>query len=102
MWERYCRGVQVVIFMVDASDEKNFPAAKKELEELIFKVQNIPLLVLANKNDLPDAKTADEVSAALDLASIKDREVCVYNVSCKNVFNIDTTMDWILKHVKSA
>ena len=54
-----------MIFMIDAGEEKNFPAAKKELEELIFKVKNIPLLVLANKNDLPEAKTAEEVAKAL-------------------------------------
>lgn len=114
MWERYCRGVQVVMyvyciyknkyffsFIVDASDPNSFPAAKKELEELTFKVTSVPLLVLANKNDLETAKTSEEISKALDLDSIKDREVCIYNISCKNVFNIDITMDWILKHVKA-
>jgi ADP-ribosylation factor-like protein 8 len=44
-------------FVVDASDEAKFPEAKEELHQLMAKPQlaNIPLLVLGNKNDLPNA-----------------------------------------------
>ncbi len=90
--------------VVDAADEANFPAAKKELEELLSKnsLQQTPILVLANKNDLPGAKTADELKEALDLGAIKDRELGVYAISCKSALNIDVTMEWILKHAKTT
>ena len=32
MWERYCRGVSVIVFVIDAADPKNFPDAAKELK----------------------------------------------------------------------
>lgn len=43
--------------MVDAADQEKFETAKKELQELMSKppLAGIPLLVLANKNDLPEA-----------------------------------------------
>ncbi|VDN40144.1 unnamed protein product [Gongylonema pulchrum] len=57
MWERYCRGVNAIIFMVDAADEDKLEASKNELSQLLDKPQldSIPVLVLANKKDLPGA-----------------------------------------------
>jgi len=35
MWERYCRGVQVIVFVIDAADQKLFTTAHKELQALL-------------------------------------------------------------------
>merc|ERR1739841_142680 len=57
MWERYCRGVSAIVYVVDAADAENIPTAKTELQELLSKpaLEGIPTLVLGNKNDLPAA-----------------------------------------------
>ncbi|KAJ7405074.1 hypothetical protein BTVI_70350 [Pitangus sulphuratus] len=57
MWERYCRGVNAVVYMVDAADLEKVEASKNELHSLIDKPQlhGIPVLVLGNKRDLPGA-----------------------------------------------
>jgi ADP-ribosylation factor-like protein 8 len=57
MWERYCRGVEVIVFVVDANEQKSFQLAKKELKALLQKptLNGIPLLTLLNKNDLKTA-----------------------------------------------
>merc|ERR1711976_799604 len=85
MWERYCRGVQAVVFVVDSADMDNLEAAKIDLREPLSKpsLTGIPLLVLGNKNDLQDALTANELVDRLDLKAFKDREVCIYSISCK-------------------
>jgi len=103
MWERYCRGVQAVVFVVDSADMDNMDAAKNELKELLSKpsLTGIPLLVLGNKNDLQDALTANELVDRLDLKAFKDREVCIYSISCKQQSNIDKVLDWLTKHAKS-
>jgi len=36
-----------------------------------------------------------------DLKSITDREVCCFMISCKNSTNIDSVIDWLVKHSKS-
>eukprot|EP01063_Lacrimia_lanifica_P027046 TRINITY_DN373_c0_g3_i1.p2 TRINITY_DN373_c0_g3~~TRINITY_DN373_c0_g3_i1.p2 ORF type:complete len:189 (+),score=95.58 TRINITY_DN373_c0_g3_i1:142-708(+) len=104
MWERYCRGVNAIVFVVDSQDRANIDAAQKELMELMGKkaLEKIPLLVLGNKNDLPGHMNETELSAALDLDMIKDREVCVYSISAKNAVNIDVTLQWLIKHAKKA
>jgi ADP-ribosylation factor-like protein 8 len=103
MWERYCRGVDAIVFVLDASDQAKLSSAKTELYSLIEKpvLKGIPLLVLANKNDLQEAISVDEVIETLSLRSITDREVACYSISAKNSNNIDKVLEWLMKHAGS-
>lgn len=55
MWERYCRGVNAIVYMVDAADPDKIEASRNELHNLLDRPQltGIPILVLGNKRDLP-------------------------------------------------
>lgn len=57
MWERYCRGVNAIVYMVDAADPDKIEASRNELHSLLDKPQlaGIPVLVLGNKRDMPQA-----------------------------------------------
>eukprot|EP00296_Roombia_truncata_P001061 JP436779.1.p1 GENE.JP436779.1~~JP436779.1.p1 ORF type:complete len:188 (-),score=35.96 JP436779.1:41-604(-) len=98
MWERYCRGVNCIIFVLDAADETGFERAKTDLHDLLSKpsLQGIPLLVLGNKNDLSQALTVEALIETLNLGDLKGREVCCYSVSAKNQTNLDVTIEWIV------
>lgn len=69
MWERYCRGVQAIVFVLDAADQDTVEQARNELLELLAKpsLRGIPLLVLGNKNDIPGALSTGEIIEQLDL-----------------------------------
>jgi len=60
------------------------------------------VLVLANKNDLPDAASSDDIIQKLDLKSVTGRDVCCYSISAKNSVNIDVTLEWLIKHSTSV
>ncbi|VDP93092.1 unnamed protein product [Echinostoma caproni] len=64
MWERYCRGVNAIIYMVDSADHDKLEAARNELHSLLDKPQllGIPVLVLGNKKDLPNALAEHDIS----------------------------------------
>ncbi|KAJ9077064.1 ADP-ribosylation factor-like protein 8B [Entomophthora muscae] len=104
MWERYCRGVNAIVFVIDAADPDKLEGAKSELKNLLEKPQlaNIPVLVLGNKNDLPESLTVDQLIDVLNLKAITNREVSCYSISAKNQVNIDITLQWLIKHAKSA
>jgi ADP-ribosylation factor-like protein 8 len=72
----------------------------QELHDLLAKppLQGIPVLVLANKNDLATACGVEEIIEKLKLSEIEGREVCCYSISAKNNSNIDITLDWLIKH----
>ncbi|SGY83941.1 BQ5605_C009g05665 [Microbotryum silenes-dioicae] len=99
MWERYCRGVNAIVFIVDSADQDSFPSAKAELHALLEKPQlgGIPLLVLGNKNDLEGYAKVEEVISALALSTITNREVSCYSISAKSKKNIDITLSWLIK-----
>ncbi|KAL7206359.1 hypothetical protein ACSBR2_019139 [Camellia fascicularis] len=102
MWERYCRAVSAIVYVVDAADQDNLPVSRSELHDLLSKpsLSGIPLLVLGNKIDKPEALTKQALTDQMDLKSIADREVCCFMISCKNSTNIDTVIDWLVKHSK--
>lgn len=120
MWERYCRGVSAVVFVVDAADEERFETAKVELHDILARpaLAGIPVLVLANKSDLPNAvKSVDaivdifalktlgqpntsgaEPDASASSTPIQSREIACYSISAKNKTNIDVTLEWLIAH----
>nr|ADE76986.1 unknown [Picea sitchensis] len=79
------------------------PISKSELHDLLNKpsLHGIPLLVLGNKIDKPEALSKQALQDQMGLESITDREVCCYMVSCKNSTNIDVVIDWLVKHSKT-
>ncbi|KAK2664859.1 hypothetical protein Ddye_003433 [Dipteronia dyeriana] len=103
MWERYCRAVSAIVYVVDAADYENLSVSKCELHDLLSKssLNGIPLLVLGNKIDKPNALPKDDLTERMDLKSITGREVCCFMISCKNSSNIDAVIDWLVKHSKS-
>ncbi|KAI8986030.1 ADP-ribosylation factor-like protein 8B [Pilobolus umbonatus] len=104
MWERYCRGVNAIIYVVDSADHDMLEVAKVELKDLLERPQliHIPVLILGNKNDLEDALSAEELIEILQLKSITNREVSCYSISAKNHVNIDVTLQWLIKQGKRS
>jgi len=98
MWERYCRGVNAIVFIVDSADTEALPVAKEELHALLEKpvLEGIPLLVLGNKSDLEEKLSVDELIEALDLRSISHREVSCYGISAKEETNLDAVLQWLV------
>ncbi|PHH68946.1 hypothetical protein CDD82_167 [Ophiocordyceps australis] len=99
MWERYCRGVNAIVFIVDIADVALIPQAKDELHSLMDQpsLGAIPLLVLGNKSDLPQKLSVDELIDELDLKSIQGREVCCYGISAKEETNLDAVVQFLVK-----
>jgi small GTP-binding protein len=69
MWERYCRHVQAIVYVVDAADHERIDESSKLLHDLVARptLQTVPLLVLGNKNDLPHALSTPELKARMRL-----------------------------------
>jgi len=65
LWKHYLAGTNIVIYVVDCADEKRLAEAKTELDALLLEDElvGVPLLVFANKQDVPGAvKVTDLVN----------------------------------------
>ena len=98
------RGVNAIVYMVDASDMEKIEASRNELHNLLEKPQlaGIPVLVLGNKRDLPEALDENGLIEKMNLNAITDREICCYSISCKEKDNIDITLQWLISHSKGG
>ncbi|KAM9741452.1 ADP-ribosylation factor-like protein 9 isoform 2-T2 [Menidia menidia] len=72
-WQKYMSRALLLVFVVDSSDPKLFPVAKQHLMELLSNRPRLPLMVLANKQDLPGACSITELHGALELALVGER-----------------------------
>jgi ADP-ribosylation factor-like protein 8 len=99
MWERYCRGVDAIVFIVDIADMDVLSQAREELHALMEheSLNGIPLLVLGNKTDLPDTLSVDELIDSMDLKNVSHREVSCYGISAKEETNLDAVIQWLMK-----
>jgi len=97
MWDRYCRGVDAIVFVVDSYDRDKLPTAEFELHTLLDKpeLSGVPLLVLGNKNDLPGCVPVEELIRLLNLSTIQDRPVSCYSCSMKSSHNLDIIIKWL-------
>lgn len=68
LWKKYALGVEGIVFLVDAADRSRFAEAFEELQHLLNEplLSHIPIAVLAQKMDLPEAVCETEFRQAFD------------------------------------
>lgn len=71
-WEHYYQDTAGLVFVVDSKDKTRMAEAKQELEKILGNnnLKGLPLIVLANKQDLPGAASAGDVAEILNLKEI--------------------------------
>jgi ADP-ribosylation factor-like protein 6 len=78
LWETYYKNVSGIVFVVDSSDKLRMCVAKDELDLLLshndIKTSVAPILVFANKSDLPGALEAADVSLYLGLPQLSQSQ----------------------------
>ncbi|XP_049416305.1 ADP-ribosylation factor-like protein 4D [Epinephelus fuscoguttatus] len=69
LWKSYTRRTDGLVFVVDAAEAERMEEAKVELHRITRSAENqgVPVLVLANKQDLDGAMSASEVEKVLAL-----------------------------------
>lgn len=64
------------------------------------RLKRVPLLVFANKQDLPSAMSASEVAEALGLVRLEERTWEVKACTAVDGTGIKEGMDWVCKNMK--
>jgi len=74
LWKHYYELQKAIIYVVDSNDSGRLEEAKKELWNVLRDVNfSIPLLVLCNKQDLPNAMSLEQIKTGLDLYTLSSR-----------------------------
>lgn len=75
LWRHYFQNTQGIIFVVDSNDRDRVVEAREELQRMLNEdeLRDALLLVFANKQDLPNAMNAAEITDKLGLHSLRQR-----------------------------
>ena len=97
-WRCYYANTAAVIFVIDSTDIDRLGTASEELAAMLNEdeLKDAALLVFANKQDQPGAKGAGEISEALRLGELRDRNWSIVACSAVDGSGVDEGMDWLV------
>lgn len=84
LWKSYTRSTDGIIFVVDSSNSDRIDEARVELFRIAKSpdMSSVPILVLANKQDLPEAKDTSELEQALSMAELGANQLWTIQPCC--------------------
>jgi len=103
-WRCYYANTAAVIFVIDSTDIERLGTAAEELSAMLNEeeLRDAALLVFANKQDQPGAKGAGEISEALRLGELKDRNWSIVACSAIDGRGVPEGMDWLVVSFEPA
>jgi len=103
LWRHYFLGAQGVIFIVDSNDRDRVEEAHEELMKTLSadELRDASLLVLANKQDLPNAMPAAEMTEKLGLHSMRNRQWFIQSACATTGDGLYEGLDWMSRTLAS-
>lgn len=105
LWRHYFQNTQGIIFVVDSNDRDRIaPEARDELQRMLNEdeLKNALLLVFANKQDLPNAMSAAEITDALGLHSLRQRSWFIQSTCATSGDGLYEGLDWLSNALKKT
>ncbi|CAI8614132.1 unnamed protein product [Vicia faba] len=101
LWRHYFQNTQGLIFMVDNNDRDHVAEARDELHRMLNEdeLRDVVLLVFANKQDLPDAMNAAEITDKVGLHSLRQRHWYIQSTRATSGEGLDEGLDWLSNNI---
>jgi ADP-ribosylation factor-like protein 1 len=95
-WRCYYANTDAIIYVVDSADKDRVETSKEELHSMLEEeeLKDAALLVFANKQDMEHAMNAAEVSEALGLSTLKNRQWSIFKTSAVKGEGLNEGLDW--------
>lgn len=96
-WRCYYPNTNGIVFVIDSNDTQRLSIARSELMNILAEeeLQNVPILIFANKQDLPNAINSAEVSEAIGLSSIRNRAWHIQSAVATQGDGLTTGFEWL-------
>lgn len=97
LWRHYFQNTQGLIFVVDSNDRERIAEAEKELQNMLQEdeLRDAVLLVFANKQDLPNAMSAAELTDKLGLNQLRNRHWYIQATCATQGNGLYEGLDWL-------
>ena len=104
LWRHYYQNTQGIIFVVDSNDRERIDdasgsdnSAKEELHRMLAEdeLREAVVLVFANKQDLPNAMSVNEVTEKLGLNQLRNRQWYIQSTCATTGDGLYEGLDWL-------
>lgn len=105
LWSKYYTECHAIVYVLDSTQVKErWEEVYTEFQKLLSEAALVdaPLLILANKQDLPAATAIDEISRRLQLSSITSRPLKLLGISALTGLGVENGMRWLLDVVPTS
>ncbi|CDS06932.1 Putative ADP-ribosylation factor like protein1 [Lichtheimia ramosa] len=100
IWERYYPECHGIVFVVDSTDSKRLEECRDTFERIITndQVEGVPILMLANKQDVDGALRVEEIKEVFNRIAVKlgARDSRVLPVSALTGSGVNEAVDWLI------
>ncbi|PVU86868.1 hypothetical protein BB559_006234 [Furculomyces boomerangus] len=102
LWRHYYQNTQGIIFVIDSNDRDRINEARDELQHMLNEdeLRDALLLIFANKQDLPNAMTAAEITDKLGLHSIRQRQWYIQATCATSGDGLYEGLEWLANSIK--
>merc|ERR1739845_102108 len=103
LWRHYYQNTQGLIFVVDSSDRDRIEDAREEIVKILNEdeMRDAVLLVFANKQDLPNAMPAAELTDKLGLHSLRHMSWYIQSSCATTGEGLYEGLDWLSRTLSS-
>jgi len=101
LWRHYYQNTQGLIFVVDSNDRDRITEARDELMRMLNEdeMREAILLIFANKQDLPNAMPAAEITEKLCLNTLKHRHWYIQSTCATTGDGLFEGFDWLCQEM---
>ena len=101
LWKHYYENTGAIIFVLDSCDTERIEEATEELFKLLNEesLQGVPLLIYANKQDLPNALMPNDIIKKMELNQIKERKWLIQGSSGIEGKGLSEGLDWLAETI---
>lgn len=100
LWDIYMMGSAGVVFVVDSTDDNRLCEARDEFWTHVVNNANLqqkPVLILANKQDLPEAISVTEIASTLGLYRLSQMRITIFPTSALTGLNLEEAFSWLAR-----
>eukprot|EP00292_Cryptomonas_paramecium_P019893 CAMPEP_0113671532 /NCGR_PEP_ID=MMETSP0038_2-20120614/5754_1 /TAXON_ID=2898 /ORGANISM="Cryptomonas paramecium" /LENGTH=178 /DNA_ID=CAMNT_0000587689 /DNA_START=158 /DNA_END=694 /DNA_ORIENTATION=+ /assembly_acc=CAM_ASM_000170 len=103
LWRHYFSNTDAIVFVVDCNDRDRVVEARDELHRMLgeAKLEGAMLLVLANKQDLPNAMSAADVTDKLGLHSLRQRNWYIQATCATSGEGLYEGLEWLSRQLSA-
>ena len=101
LWRHYIVGAHAFVFVVDSHDKDRIESVKSEMGTFLREEEalHFPLLIFANKQDLPNSLSSNDIIRLLELYKLTTREWFVQESVATTGEGLFEGLDWLHSHI---